>query len=181
MRPWLNKRSVTDRSRDLQPEFYPCNVSIRTLLTQQNEKISVSCASTQGTSVVSKTPELKDNKTEAKEADRHAIAAPSVDRAKWARSLTTQRVSDLFKTLPGLDGHWTQLQGEVNRGNNNFVVNSKTDDEGKKLIKFIGDAVVAAAKAAKFDFPQHDLKFTNDMGWLKISRANGQVIIKSRP
>ncbi len=130
---------------------------------------------------MAKPDSVKDQKHDAKEADRHNITVPAADRDKWARTVTTQRVSDLFKTLQGLDGHWIQLQQEINRGNNNFVANGKTDDEGKKLIKFISEAVEKAAKAASFDFPEHQLKFTADMGWLKISRAGGQVKVKSRP
>ncbi len=129
---------------------------------------------------MAKPDSVKDLKHDAKDADRHNITAPTADRDKWARTVTTQRVADLFKTLQGLDGHWTQLQQEINRGNNNFVANGKTDEEGKKLIKFISDAVEKAAGAAKFDFPQQELKFTADMGWLKISREGGKVKVKSR-
>ncbi len=120
-------------------------------------------------------------KTDAKAADRHAPVRPDADAALWARTLTTKRVSELFKTLPGLDGHWKQVQAEVNAGNKYFTENSKTTEEGKKLIKFIGDAVVKAAESAKFDFPAQQLKFTNDTGWLKIERAAGKVNVKSRP
>ena len=125
--------------------------------------------------------EVKGEKQAAKEADRHNITGPAADGPKWARSLTTTRVADLFKTLPGLPGHWTELQGEINRGNKHFVVGSKTTDAGKTLIKFIADAVVKAAENAKFDFPLQQLKFTGDMSWLKLERKNGKVSVKSQP
>jgi hypothetical protein len=130
---------------------------------------------------MAKPDSLKDQKAAGKSADRHNIAAPAADRNAWARGLTTKRVADLFKTLPGLDGHWTQLQNEVNRGNNNFVgADGKTDADGKKIIKFISDAVIKAADDADFDFPMQQLKFTKDMGWLKILREGGKLKVKSR-
>lgn len=128
-----------------------------------------------------KTQDLKAQKSAAKAADRHNITSPAADAAAWARALTTKRVADLFKTERGLDGHWRQIQQEINRGNNHFVENNRTTDVGKKLIRFIADAIEKAAKAAKFDFPEQQLKFTADTGWLKISRQNGKVNVRSRP
>ena len=129
-----------------------------------------------------KTPDLRAEKDSAKAANRHQIVSPipEATRAAWARAVTTQRVADLFKTAGGLPGHWTQLQQEVNRGNNNFVVGGQTDLKGRELIKFISDAVEKAAQAATFDFPEQKLQFTNDMGWLKICRERGQVKVRSR-
>ncbi len=125
-------------------------------------------------------------------ADRHNMNVhPDEDPAIWARTLTTGRVADLFLTLPGLNGHWMELQLAINAGNNHFFrrtdfengINDggKTSEEGKQLITWISDAVIAAAKKATFDFPEHQLRFTNDMGWLKISRVRGNVIVKSTP
>lgn len=123
-------------------------------------------------------------------ADRHNLH-PDEDAAIWARTLTTQRVSNLFRTLDGLNGHWMQLQDAINTGNNHFFrrtdfekgINDggKTSEEGKILIKWISDAVIAAAKQATFDFPELQLKFTKDMVWLKLYRRNGNVTVKSRP
>ena len=113
----------------------------------------------------------------------------------WARGLTTTRVADLFRTLPGLRGHWAQLQNAVNAGNNHFYSDPShvvpgygrvfeggyTSPEGKELCRWIADAVISAAEQATFDFPLEQLEFTRDMGWLKLYRQNGQVILLSRP
>jgi hypothetical protein len=100
-------------------------------------------------------------------------------------------VADLFRTLPGLPGHWLQLQGAVNAGNRYFFNTTqfgggrndggKTSEEGKELITWIANAVIAAAEAATFDFPMQQLQFTRDTGWLKLSRLGGRVIVHSRP
>ncbi|AFQ51766.1 hypothetical protein [Burkholderia cepacia] len=123
-------------------------------------------------------------KERAQEADRHNLARPAVNGALWARGLTTQRVADLFRTLPGLPGHWMQLQNEVNAGNRYFYGiqhGHQTTDEGKELIRWIADAVVSAAQKAGFDFPLQQLKFTADTGWLKLQRVSGRVMVLSRP
>jgi hypothetical protein len=123
--------------------------------------------------------------------DRHNPTMPAVSAELWARGLTTTRVADLFRTEPGLGGHWVQLQGAVNAGNNHFFVvtqfglgfhnGGRTSDLGKTLITWISDAVIAAAEVATFDFTMLQLRFTSDMGWLKLSRENGRVIVTSRP
>ncbi|MDR8728529.1 hypothetical protein FEQ05_02866 [Burkholderia pseudomultivorans] len=135
--------------------------------------------------VMTKPDVLKgDIKSQAQEADRHNLARPAVNGALWARGLTTQRVADLFRTLPGLPGHWMQLQNEVNAGNRYFygVQNGhQTTEEGKALIRWIADAVVSAAGQAGFDFPLQQLRFTADTGWLKLYRVGGRVLVLSRP
>ena len=123
--------------------------------------------------------------------DRHAPTMPATNAALWARGLTTTRVADLFRTLPGLAGHWIQIQGAVNAGNNHFFAQTqlgqgandggKTSDEGKQLIKWIADSIIAAAEKAPFDFPLKQLNFTRDTGWLKISKTNGRLLVSSRP
>ena len=103
--------------------------------------------------------------------------------ALWARSLTTQRVADLFRTLPGLPGHWMQLQMQVNAGNHHFCggqTGHQTTEEGKVLIRWIADAVIKAAER-QFDFNLQQLRFTADMGWLKLHRVGGRVLVLSRP
>lgn len=79
-----------------------------------------------------------DIKGRAQHADCHNLARPAASGALWTRGLTTQRVADLFRTLPGLPGHWMQLQNEVNAGSRYFygVQNgSVTTAEGKALIR----------------------------------------------
>ncbi|HDR9484524.1 MULTISPECIES: hypothetical protein [Burkholderia] len=123
-------------------------------------------------------------KEQAQAADRHNLARPAANGALWARGLTTQRVADLFRTLQGLPGHWMQLQNEVNAGNRYFygVQNgSVTTEEGKALIRWIAKAVVSAAGEAQFDFPLQQLRFTADMGWLKLQRVQGRVMVFSQP
>lgn len=123
--------------------------------------------------------------------NRHNPTMPANAAELWARGLTTTRVADLFRTLPGLPGHWIQFQGAVNAGNNHFFTTTnfgggrndggRTSEEGKTLITWIANAVIAAAEAATFDFPMQQLQFTRDTGWLKLSRVNGRVIVHSRP
>lgn len=124
---------------------------------------------------------LKGVKHDAKEADRHAPTSPETDPALWARELTTQRVSDLFRTLPGLNGHVIQVQNLVNRAAKVFGTPTGTSTVGKELFSYIANAVVRAAYDADFDFPKLEIKFTNDMAYLKISRQQGRVIIHSQP
>ncbi|MBR7965357.1 MULTISPECIES: peptide ABC transporter ATPase [Burkholderia] len=125
-----------------------------------------------------------DIKGQAQVADRHNLERPDGDSALWARSLTTQRVADLFRTLPGLPGHWMQLQMQVNAGNRHFCggqTGHQTTEEGKVLIRWIADAVIKAAERATFDFNLQQLRFTDDMGWLKLHRVGGRVLVLSRP
>lgn len=130
-------------------------------------------------------------KHDAIAGDRHNPTMPQNSAERWARELTTTRVADLFRTERGLPGHWEQIQAAVNAGNHHFYNRTdfgggfndggKTSNEGRMLIKWIADAVIASANAANFDFPMMQLKFTTDTGWLKISRVRGRVIINSRP
>ena len=131
-------------------------------------------------------------KHQALGADRHAPTMPNDEAGSWARELTTTRVSVLFRTLPGLDGHWTQIQGLVNAGNSYFFTKTyftdnisndggATSEEGKELIKWIANAVISAAEASPFDFPLKQLEFTRDLAWLKIQKTGGRLIIWSSP
>lgn len=153
----------------------------------------LACHNPEGLNPMAKTPELRAAKGGAKQADRHNLGDPVADAAKWARGLTTKRVADLFKTEKGLDGHWKQVQQEVTRGNKHFFASKtspggftdggKTSAEGKKLIAFIADAIVSAAKSKSvdFDFPLQKMQFTSDMAWLKIERVDGKLKVKSTP
>ena len=130
-------------------------------------------------------------KQQAKSADRHHATMPDESAARWARELTTKRVFELFKTPEGLPGHWQQIQQKVNAGNNHFFRTARygegrndggrTTEEGKVLMAWIADAIIAAAGAANFDFPTQQLQFTTDTAWLKISRVRGRVMVHSRP
>jgi hypothetical protein len=127
----------------------------------------------------------------ARNEDRHLPTQPQDAPWIWARGLTTTRVADLFRTQAGLAGHWQQLQVHVNAGNNYFFTTTrfgegyndggKTSEEGKTLMRWIADAIIAAAKEADFDFTIQQLQFTRDMGWLKLLRADGQVVVHSKP
>jgi hypothetical protein len=130
-------------------------------------------------------------KHKAIKEDRHLPTMPSTDAALWARSLTTTRVADLFLTLKGLPGHWMQIQLSINAGNKYFFQTTqfgqgrndggRTTEEGKQLIKWIADAIIGAAEDAPFDFPLMQMKFTDDLRWLKILKKNGRLVIASRP
>jgi len=120
-------------------------------------------------------------KKAAIEADRHHPADPTTDPALWARELTTKRVPDLFKTLPGLSGHVKQIQDLINRANKHFVTRTGTTSVGKELYRYIAHAVVMSASDAKFDFPRITLTFPFDMAHLKLSRESGRVIVHSQP
>jgi hypothetical protein len=92
----------------------------------------------------------------------------------WARGLTTTRVADLFRTQAGLAGHWQQLQVQVNAGNNHFYKTAdlgagyndggRTSEEGKTLMRWIADAIIAAAKDADFNFTIQQLKIHDRHG-----------------
>ncbi len=141
--------------------------------------------------MATKPDSVKAAKSAAINADRHAPTGVAVSPGVWARELSTLRISDLFRTLPGLAGHLAQIQGQVNAGNHyfyqttklggGFTDGGKTSDEGKAIIAFLADSIVSAAKAATFDFPFMQLSFTQDSAFLKISRVNGRVVISSTP
>jgi hypothetical protein len=131
-----------------------------------------------------KSAELRNAKVAAKAADRHQIVSPRGREGNaplWARSTTTQRVADLFRTERGLPGHWQQLQQEVSRGNTHFQDPGVDIAQGRELARFIAAGIEKAAGAANFDFGELTLKFPNDWGWLKIRREDGKVIVRSRP
>ena len=80
----------------------------------------------------------------------------------------------------------------MTRGNKHFFATKaeggytdggKTSAEGKKIIAFIADAIVAAAQAktVNFDFSLRQMQFNSDMAWLKIERVGGQLKVKSTP
>jgi hypothetical protein len=123
---------------------------------------------------------LKQEKHTAKVANRHIIARPQDNAPEWARTITTLRVPDLFTTADGLPGHWQQIQQEVNSGIKQFTANGKTTEEGKKLLRYIGDAIIKAAGDAQFDFQGQKMILADDMGWLKISRNQGIVNVTSK-
>ncbi|WP_175769443.1 PAAR-like protein [Burkholderia cenocepacia] len=121
-------------------------------------------------------------KGHAQAENRHNLTRPEVNGPLWGRGVTTQRVADLFRTREGLAGHWTQLQNEVNAGVKQFYRREfGTSEEGKIMFRWISDAVVSAAKKTRFDFPRLELRFSPDMGWLKIERLNGFLNVSSRP
>lgn len=93
---------------------------------------------------MSKIPGLKgQTKHDAIAENRHHPTMPANAAGLWARGLTTTRVADLFRTLPGLPGHWIELQGAVNAGNNHFYTvtdfgggfndGGQTSQEGRAL------------------------------------------------
>ncbi|NYZ65845.1 peptide ABC transporter ATPase [Endozoicomonas sp. SM1973] len=117
-------------------------------------------------------------------ADRHNLIHPVEQPELWAKSVTRQRVSDLFRFNPNradnltpFTKHWQQIQQEVNRAVNGY--SNIATEEGKSAFRDIATAIVKAARHAQFDFPEHTLKFTNDMPWLKIARVNGNLVIRS--
>ncbi|MCX4029247.1 hypothetical protein [Spartinivicinus marinus] len=123
-------------------------------------------------------------KDAARIADRHNLIHPVEQPELWAKSVTRQRVSDLFRFNPNradnltpFTKHWQQIQQEVNRAVNGY--SNIATEEGKSAFRDIATAIVKAARHAQFDFPEHTLKFTNDMPWLKIARVNGNLVIRS--
>jgi len=115
--------------------------------------------------------------------DRHNIASPGIYPEVWLEVLVRERVSDLFRTLPGLAGHWQQIQSEVNstRKTAFFFDGGKTTDLGRRIYKAVGASIVNAADDAKFDFPEQVMVFNADIGQLRLSRSGGYLNLKSRP
>jgi hypothetical protein len=58
--------------------------------------------------------------------NKHKIINPKINPFLWKKSLTTQRVSDLFRSKQRLKGHVEQIQGELNRFKKVDGLNSKT-------------------------------------------------------
>ena len=110
----------------------------------------------------SKPDSIRNAKDAAQQGDRHAPTSVSDDFGLWARELSMLRISDLFKTLPGLAGHWAQIQGQVNAGNHYFFQTTssgggfndggKTSTDGRDVIAYLADAIVGAALEAGLTF-----------------------------
>ena len=129
-----------------------------------------------------KPDDIGKSKHRGKDGDRHNIPNPGQDDAEaandWARVLTTKRCADLFKTAQGLPGHVQQIQQEVSRASRAGTFDSP---HGKKVAQYIGNSIESAAKSARFDFAEFEIKFPNKMGYLKISKSGKKVNVRSRP
>lgn len=144
----------------------------------------------------SKPNALRLQKHAAKKANRHHLTRPAKDPAAWARSLTTTRVADLFgnslnpdgsyrltaeKALAGLDNHLQQVQQEINSAVAVFTKWGATAKQEKEFLQWVANAIISAAKDARFNFGPKEIQFGPDMGWLKFKRQNGHVTVLSRP
>lgn len=119
--------------------------------------------------------------------DRHSITNPYEDPNRWAESVKKTRVNDLFKTKGGLDGHVKQIEQEIKRvvseKNKSSQMEGMGGDEVKKLItavESIKSSIVAAAKAADFDFE----KFGMDFGFgasLYLEKKSGKLYRDGKP
>jgi hypothetical protein len=119
--------------------------------------------------------------------DRHHISDPYANPAQWAGSVIKTRVSDLFRTLPGLPGHAQQIQQEVQRVvSARNVATSMDGMDGTGVMTLLGavesikSAIVSAAKAAEFDFP----KFSMDFGFgatMYLEKRGGRLYRDGKP
>jgi len=119
--------------------------------------------------------------------DRHNITNPYDDPHKWAESVKKTRVNDLFKTKGGLDGHVKQIEQEVKRVVSDKNKSSKMEGMGGEevselmtAVESIKSSIVAAAKAADFDFD----KFGLDFGFgtsLFLEKKDGKLKRDGRP
>lgn len=112
--------------------------------------------------------------------DRHQITDPYADPVRWAESLKKTRINDLFRTQAGLDGHLIQIQQEIKR-----MVSSK--NVGEKMegmtgadvaplitaVESVKSSLVAAAKAASFDFGKVGIDFGSLAGPMYLERQGG--------
>lgn len=145
---------------------------------------------------VHKPHEVRAQKHAAKAADRHKLPRPGVDAGAWARGLTTKRVADLFgnslnpdgsyrltaaQALAGFDNHLQQIQQEINSAIAVFSSFGTTTEQGKKFMRWVAKAILSAAKDSRFDFDRKTLKFGTDLGYLKLEKRNGRVLVYSRP
>lgn len=119
--------------------------------------------------------------------DRHHITDPYADPDRWARSVTQGRIAELFLTAPGLVGHAAQVQQEIKRvisSNNLGKMEGKTGADVVDLIgalELVKSAIVAAAKAATFDFTKFGLDFGTLTGPMFIERKGGRVYRDGKP
>ena len=114
---------------------------------------------------------------------RHNPPLPGIYPELWLEVLSRERISDLFRTLPGLAGHWTTVQNEINSTHKAafFVLNGATTQLGRTIYRAIANAIINAADDAGFDFPLQTLVFAPDVARLKIHRTNGHLEVESRP
>lgn len=120
--------------------------------------------------------------------NRHAITDPYQDHMRWALSVNKGRVSDLFLTARGLDGHRTQIQQEISR-----MVSAqhiRDDMEGMtgaqvvaliEALDVVKSGIVSAAKACVFDFAKISFDFGTLLGPLYLKRENGQLFRDGKP
>ncbi|MCB1118263.1 MAG: hypothetical protein KDK50_06765 [Chlamydiia bacterium] len=84
--------------------------------------------------------------------DRHAIRNPyrpgEHDMAIYANTLLKKRIPTLFTTLPGLPGHVTQIQNELNRLAQIEGLSGEQVAEAIKTSKLIRSAIIAVKQAA---------------------------------
>ncbi len=104
--------------------------------------------------------------------ERHNIIHPSEDLNRWVATLKSERISDLFKTLPGLPGHVQAVQNEVSRLVN--LDEFSNTQEAFQAVEDIKKSIAAAANKATFDFPIQELNFGN-YGKFTFKRQNGKV------
>ena len=119
--------------------------------------------------------------------DRHAVTDPYIDAAIWTKTITSKRVNDLFKTAPGLAGHVTAIQVEVNRlisdRNRAAKLEGTTGDVVVSYIAAIATvrkALIASAKKATFDFAKFPVKFAPLGSDLYLERAGGKLKVDGK-
>lgn len=130
-----------------------------------------------------KTPNTPTKKLAKMAGDRHRIPDPKLFPDMWLEVLIQTRVVELFKTLPGLRGHWEQVQALVNsaKGSMHFYDNYQTTDLGKEKFGDLAVAIINVAADAGFDFPVQELRFTHDLAYLRLSKTKVQLKVHSKP
>ena len=134
---------------------------------------------------IGKTPVNKSVEELAKTVgDRHRIPDPNLFPDLWVEVLIQKRVVDLFRSLPGLSGHWEQIQASVNSTARSlhFWDGGKTTNTGRDRYARLAIAIINVADDAPFDFPMMQLRFNHhDVGYLKISKSSTKLVVHSKP
>ncbi|MCT7975576.1 hypothetical protein [Laspinema olomoucense] len=119
--------------------------------------------------------------------DRHSISDPYIDPTRWLETLKRERVSDLFRTPGGLDGHVQQIQIEINRLISDRNRRKLEGQTGAEVVQYttalntLRNSLIASAKAAEFDFAKFGVTFAPLASDLYLECDQGQVKVDGKP
>lgn len=114
--------------------------------------------------------------------NRHNITAPSEDLNRWLETIKRARANDLFRTLGGLNGHFQQIQQEVDRVKNTArETNDATSyNSYVNAIKTVRHSLISSARNANFDFERIELELYPLASNLSLERHNGRLYVDGK-